>query len=117
MGESLTLTLRVPRKVSALEVQNGFVSARNESLYTRNGRVAELAVSINEGKAFTVALADEALARRYQVIPLPSDAGEVKTIRLTIQKVYPGTKDEDTCLSGLRLITPLTKEPKIMPAR
>jgi len=117
VGESLTLALRVPRRVSAIEVQNGFVSARNESLYARNGRVAELAVSINGGKPFTAALADEALARRYQVIPLPANAGEVKTIRLTIQKVYPGTKDEDTCLSGLRLITPLAREPKIMPAR
>jgi hypothetical protein len=117
IGESVTLTLRIPRKVSAISVQNGYCSDANESLYTKNGRVAEFAVSINDGKPFTAVIPDERLTRRGHLIPVPEDVGEVKTIKLTIQKVHAGSAYEDTCVSGIDLITPLEKEPKITQAR
>lgn len=117
IGESITLKLRIPRKVTAISVQNGYCNPENESLYTKNSRVQEFAVSINGGKPFTATIPDERLTRRGHLIPVPEDVGEVKTITLTIQKVYAGSAYEDTCISGIELITPLEKEPKITQAR
>jgi hypothetical protein len=117
VGESLTLKLRIPRKVSAISVRNGYAKWEKEELYYKNGRVAEFAVSINGGKPFTATIPDERLERRGHLIPIPEDVGEVKTITLTIQKVYPGSAYEDTCISDIELITPLEKEPKITQAR
>jgi hypothetical protein len=119
VGESLTLTLDQPRKVSRIGVRNGYVrrDGSTEELYSANNRVAEFAVSINGGKPFTAPLPDELLKRRLFFIPLPADAPPVKNIRLTIQKVYRGTKYRDTCVSAIRLVTPLEKAPKITPSR
>ncbi len=117
LGESLTLKLRIPRKVTAIAVQNGYCKPAKEELYTKNGRVAEFAIRINDGKPFTAAIPDERLERRGHLIPLQEDVGEVKTITLTIQKVHAGSAYEDTCISDVELITPLEKEPKITQAR
>jgi hypothetical protein len=119
VGESLTLTLDQPRKVSRIGVRNGYVrrDGSTEELYSANNRVAEFAVSINGGKPFTAPLPDELLKRRLFFIPLPTDTPPVKTIQLTIQKVYRGTKYRDTCVSAIRLVTPLEKAPKITPSR
>jgi hypothetical protein len=117
VGEGLTLNLRVPRRVSHLAIRNGYVKSGVEALYYQNGRVAEFAVSINGGKPFTASIPDERLARRFYLLPLPSDTGDVKTIELTIQKTYPGTAGEDTCISAIHLVTPLAKDPKVKPAR
>jgi hypothetical protein len=117
VGESLTLTLTAPRKVTHVALRNGLCKTDNPAVYERNGRVAEFGVSINGGKPFTAALRDERTMRHSQLIPLPQDAGEVKTIQLTIQKVYPGSNYQDTCISDIELISPLEKAPKITPAR
>jgi hypothetical protein len=117
VGESITLTLRTPRKVSFIAVQNGYCKFDDESAYSKNGRPAEFSISINDGKPFTAAMPDERLTRHEHLIPVPDDVAEVKTIKLTIQKVYPGTKYQDTCISDIDLITPLEKDPKITPAR
>ncbi len=117
VGEGLTLALRVPRRVSHIAVRNGYVKSDAEALYYQNGRVAEFAVSINGGAPFTATVPDERLTRRVYLIPLPANVGDVKTIDLAIQKTYPGTADDDTCLSSIYLVTPLPKDPKIKPAR
>lgn len=117
VGQSLTLTLTPPRKVTHLAIRNGLCKTGGEALYAKNGRVAEFGVSINGGKSFTVALRDERTVRHAQLIPLPEDAGEIKTIQLTIEKVYPGAQYRDTCISDIELISPLAKAPKITPAR
>ena len=117
VGESITLALRVPRKVAFVGIRNGYCKGEDDSLYLKNGRVAEFAVSVNGAAPFTAAIPDERLTRHLLRIPLPSGTGEVKTIKLTIQKVYPGSKFEDTAVSDIELIAPLEKAPKIQPAR
>lgn len=120
LGESLTLTLLQPRKLSHLAIRNGYLKGEGDparALYFANNRVAELGISINGAKPFTAHIPDEPLARSYYRIPLPADAPEVKTVQLTIEKVYRGTKHRDTCISGIELITPLGKKPKLTPVR
>jgi hypothetical protein len=119
VGESLTLALDRPRRISRIGVRNGYVkpdTAGDEDYYANN-RVAEFAVSINGGKPFTAALPDEPLHRRLFFLPVAANTPLVKTIQLTIQKVYRGTKYRDTCISRIVLAMPLEKGPKISPVR
>ena len=120
IGESLTLTLDQPRKVSHIAIRNGLVKSGENGgpdLYYANNRVAELGVSVNGGKPFTATVPDEFLFHPSYRIPLPLESPVVKTILLTIQKVHRGTKYRDTCISGIELITPLSKKPKLEPVR
>lgn len=114
VGEQLELKLRSPRKISHLGLRTGY--CKSESTYLNNARVAELAISVNGGEPFTVAIPDERLERHDFQVPLPGTP-EVKTIALKIQKVYPGNKHQDTCISELALVTPLEKKPQVTPAR
>ncbi len=116
VGEKLELKLRTPRKISHIGIRNGYARQESATAYLNNSRPAELGISVNGSAPFTVAIPDERLTRHKFQIPIP-DAPEVKTITLTIQKVYPGNKFQDTCISDLELVTPLEKKPAITPAR
>lgn len=116
VGEKLELKLRTPRKISHVGIRNGYAKQENMSAYLNNSRPSEFGVSVNGSTPFTVAIPDERLSRHHFEIPIP-DAPEVKTITLTIQKVYPGNKHQDTCISDIELVTPLEKKPQITPAR
>jgi hypothetical protein len=116
VGESLTLTLRPPRKVSQITVLNGYYDYRNAALSEQNGRVAEFAVSINGRRPYAAVLPQE-YGAHTNLIPVPAGAGAVETIKLTIRKVHPGTEFHDTCLSDITLVTPLAKKPYISPIR
>lgn len=114
IGEKLGLKLNTPRKVSHLGIRNGY--CKSETSYRNNGRIAELSIAVNDSEPFTVTIPDERLERHNFEIPLPGTP-EVKTLTLTIKKVYPGAKHSDTAISELELVTPLEKAPKITPAR
>ena len=44
-------------------------------------------------------------------------AKPVKSVKLTIEDVWKGTKHEDLCISGISLHVRLDKKPEIRPAR
>lgn len=115
VGESLLLTLKKPVKVRRVGIVNGF--ARSEELYRANGRVSSLKVSVNGKGEFGVTIPDERLEREMFYFDLPADSGLVKTIRLTIDSVYPGEQFDDTAISQVVLIIPLDKPPKVEPVR
>jgi hypothetical protein len=115
LGESLELKLKPARRLSHLAIRNGL--CKSESHYFANGRVAELAISINGKPPFLATIPDEFLSRNLYEIPLPKDAPEVRTLKLTIQKVYRGSKYADTCIDSIALVTPLSKPPKLEPTR
>ena len=50
-------------------------------------------------------------------IPITGYTKPVKKIRLTFEEVWPGTKFEDLCVSGVRLDVKLDKKPKLEPSR
>ena len=115
IGEGLDLTLERPEKLYQIGVINGY--ARTEALYSANGRVAELSVSLNGEKDFTVTVPDERLAHDIFWFGINGYDKPVKTVRLRINKVYRGTKYQDTCLTRVYLKTKLAKKPKVGPIR
>ncbi|RBP47332.1 hypothetical protein DES53_101129 [Roseimicrobium gellanilyticum] len=116
IGESITLTLPTPAKVRRAGIVNGL--ADSGELYFANSRVAKLDVSVNGGKPVRVELPDEMLSSERFYFDLPDTKGEaVKSVKLTIAEVYPGTKFEDTCISDVVLVVPLSKKPKLHPIR
>ena len=74
-------------------------------------------MSLNGEKDFAVTIPDEYLVREKYWFSLNGYDKPVKTVRLRINKVYPGTKYQDTCLSLVVLKTKLTKKPKRGPVR
>ena len=94
---------------------NGY--AQDQERYDANNRVKRLEVRVNDGKPFAVTVPDERLTVETYYFDLPEPHRDVKTITLTIAEVYKGTKFDDTCLTHLVLVTPLSKEPKLPPVR
>ncbi len=115
LGEGLDLTLDRPMRLHAVGIVNGFHKSRE--LYHANNRVAELSVSLNGEKDFVVTIPDEYLTSEQYWFPLNGYDKPVRTVRLRINKVYPGTKYQDTCISGITLKAKLSKTPKMGPVR
>lgn len=115
IGESLMLALAKPVKVDRVGIVNGYTKSRD--LYHANNRVMQLMVSVNGGKAIPVDLPDEILQQEHFWFDLPKAAEPVKTIRLEIAAVFPGTRYNDTAISDIVLLQHLSKAPKIQPAR
>lgn len=111
-GEWLELNANVPVMLDTLEITNGL--AASEALFRANNRIKKLDLTINGASPISVQLPD-------QIDPfdikLPPSQDVIRTIRLTIREVYPGTKFQDTCVSQIRLLRNLTKTPEITPAR
>lgn len=115
IGESVTLTLAQPAKLSRIGIANGYT--KSEDIYLKNNRVARLDVSINGGKSFPVEVPDERLTSELFYFDLPAPTEPVVSVKLTIAAVYKGTKYSDTALSEVVLVSPLEKEPKIRASR
>lgn len=115
IGETLTLTLARSSHVSRIGIVNGY--AKDQEKYDANNRVKKLEVRVNDGMPFAVTVPDERLTLETYYFDLPEPHRDVKTITLTIAEVHQGTKFDDTCLTHLVLVTPLSKEPKLPPVR
>ncbi|MGE5558596.1 MAG: NADase-type glycan-binding domain-containing protein [Bacillota bacterium] len=116
IGESLTIKLNNPTRLFQIGIIPG--CSKSESLYFANNRVAELEILINKSFRFTAVLPDDYVRysavspKAYRFIDL--DYGrEVKTIKLTIAKVYRGTKYRDTYISEILLRKKLDRKPEI----
>jgi hypothetical protein len=112
VGEWLQVEPPVPVLLDTLEITNGF--AASEALFRANNRIKKLDLSINGSGPVSVQLPDQ---MDPFDIKLPETENVIRTIRLTIREVYPGTKYQDTCISQIRLLRNLTKEPGVNPAR
>lgn len=115
LGESITLTLTKPAKVCRVGIVNGYT--KSPELYAANNRVMMFKVSVNDGKPFDVEIPDEYLKNEHFWFDLPKSSALVKTIKLEIAAIYPGTTYRDTAISNIELLVALDKEPKIQPAR
>lgn len=120
IGESLTITLPTPQRFDQVGIEPGY--AKSKTIYFANNRIRELAISVNGGPAVTATFPDEYVEfdattpKAYNWVDLPSKDG-VKTVTLTIRAVYPGSKDNDTCVSSVRLGKHLPKMPPIHGSR
>jgi hypothetical protein len=98
--------------LDTLQITNGL--ATSDSLFRANNRIKKIDLSVNGGDPVTVQLPDQMDPFN---IKLPESTDVVRTIRLTIRQVYPGAKYQDTCITRIRLLRNLTKEPEVHPAR
>ncbi len=118
IGESVTLTLKQPQKVTRLYIANGYrkdPTDKGREVFLNNNRVKRMSVSFDGGKPFQAILPDGLHERG--IIEVPKTFGPAKTIKLTIEEVYRGAKFRDTCISGVDLEVQLTKAPPIFPCR
>lgn len=87
-------------KESFLLIINGYISYEKPYLYEQNGRVEKLKVKgLKTGKEIVVDVLDTPHPQTVDI----SEINEAEDIRVTIEKVYPGTKYEDTCIHYLLL--------------
>ncbi len=112
VGEWLELTPAVPKPLNAIEIAPGM--AKSEELFKANARPKKIWVELNGEKRFSANIPDLEEAHR---IPILDYGKPVKKIRLTFEEVWPGTKFEDLCVSGIRLQVKLDKKPKLEPSR
>ncbi len=115
VGESITLTLKKPAKVSRVGIVNGY--AKSRELYTANNRTMNFKVSVNDGQPFNVEIPDEFLQEEHFWFDLPKSSALVKTIKLEIDTINPGSTYRDTAISDIKLLVPLENAPKIQPSR
>lgn len=117
IGESITLEVtRPPLPLAAIMIMPGYRRSENASLWTKNNRVAELEVTLNGEKTFTARIPDEKFTGNYPIL-VPDYATLVKTVKLVIKAVYPGSTAHDTCISAIRLKGKLAEKPTVQPAR
>jgi hypothetical protein len=111
-GQWIEIAATVPVLLDTFEITNGLTAS--ESLFRSNNRIKKLDLSVNNGEPQAVELPDQMDPFDIKLADSPDP---VRTIRLTIREVYPGTKYQDTCISRVRLFRHLTKEPQINPVR
>jgi len=124
IGESLTIILDEPRKVTEIGIVPGYT--KSEKLWYANNRVAKVEIIVNGSFTITKAFIDKynslppTSKEAYQLVSLEGFDEIVKSIRITLTKVYKGTKYEDTCISEIllreRLDDQKTAQP-VMPLR
>ena len=109
IGESLTLLVKKPLPLDTIKIRTGLGKSRE--LFEANSRPAELTVTLNSEFSFTAKLKDR---NRSQMIHLPESYRKpVKSVVLEIDKVFPGGKFSNTCISHLRLIGRLDGNPLV----
>lgn len=120
IGESLTLTLTKPLDISQIGIIPGY--HKSETLYFANNRVAALKIEINGESEINQDIPDEynynsaRSPKAYFYIDISKYNKPVKTLKLTITKVYKGNKYDDTCITSI-LLRKTIKDPKFQGSR
>jgi hypothetical protein len=111
-GEWLELRPDVSKPLAAIEIMPGYF--KSEGLFFANARPKKIQVLLNDEHRFVADVLDIMESCR---IPVIGYSKPVRKIRLTFQEVWPGTKFEDLCVTGVRLEVKLDKKPTIGPVR
>ncbi len=112
IGEWLELTPEVPKPLSAINLMPGYTMT--PELFAANARPRKILVELNGEQRFHAEIPD---APEWARIPVSGYTKPVKTIRLTFEDVWKGSKYEDLCVSGVSLDVKVDKKPKIQPSR
>jgi hypothetical protein len=121
LDEGITLTLTKPEHVNEIGIIPGY--AKSKSLYFANNRIQELEIVVNGNHVVKATLPDEYISygpyskKGYELIELGDYDGDAQTIALTVKKVYPGSKYNDTCISEILLRKRLKEKPQVQGAR
>ncbi|MBK1815330.1 hypothetical protein JIN84_06880 [Luteolibacter yonseiensis] len=112
IGEWLEIIPEVSKPLAAIEIWPGFTSS--EEYYQANARPKKISIDLNGEYQFSVDVPDRRESFR---IPIKGYSKPVDKLRMTFKEVWPGSKYEDLCVSGVKLHVRLDKKPKIQPAR
>ena len=84
-------------------IVNGY--AKNNDIWEKNARVKELKVYYGEAYMGTITLEDRMEPQYIDVsgVNMTVSNGREAVFRFEIADVYPGTKYEDTCLTGIQI--------------
>lgn len=112
IGEWLELKPVVPKPLTAISILPGYT--KEEELFKANARPKKILVEINGEHRFAVEVPDSAEAFEFPLVGYDKPA---RTVKLTFEDVWKGSRHEDLCVTGLRLHVQLDKKPTIQPAR
>ncbi len=89
--------------ITRICIVNGY--AKNKDIWEKNARVKELKVYYGEAYMGTITLEDCMEPQYIDVsgVNMTVSNGREATFRFEIADVYPGTKYEDTCLTGIQI--------------
>lgn len=110
-GEWLEFKPQVPKPLVAIEIYPGY--AKDDALFKANARPKKVLVTLNGKEEFTADIPDKSDVCRIPVM----FNDPVKTVRLTFQEVWKGSKHEDLCVSGVAFEVRVDSPPKISPSR
>ena len=82
-------------------IVNGY--AKTQKLWAENGRVKRLLMLI-DGQPYAYLELADTIKPQYFTLPekgIVAKGGDMLDCEFVIEEVYPGTKYEDTCLTGL----------------
>jgi hypothetical protein len=117
LGEALTLTVKPPAHISQIGIVPG--CGEDKEAWFSHSRIKELEVTVNGKYSATATLPDEYISfgpdswKGYELVDLPAYPGDATGIQLTIRSVYPGGKDQVTCISEILLRQQLKTKPDV----
>lgn len=117
LGESLKLTTKPRAHISQVGIVPG--CGEDKQAWFTHSRIKELVVTVNGKYRVTATLPDEYISFRpdswkgYELVNLPAYPGEATEIQLTIRSVYPGDRDQVTCISEILLRQQLRTRPNV----
>jgi hypothetical protein len=117
LGESLMLEIKPPAHITQVGIMPG--CGANKAEWFSHSRIKELEVAVNGRYVGKSTLPDEYISfwpdssKAYEIIDLPPYTGDATEIQLTIRGVYPGTKDQVSCISEVLLRQRLKEKPNV----
>lgn len=111
VGEWLEISPDVPTALRAVVLSSGYGYG---DLFSFNARPKRMTLVLNGEKSYDFPIMDQPDPQRFF---LPDYSKPVSKIKITFTEVYPGSKYEDMCVSGLSLVSGLSKKPAITPSR
>lgn len=111
IGEWLELKPEVAKPLTGIGIKPGY---NKDDLFKANARPKKIQVELNGEHRFSANIPD---SPDEFVIPVTGYKAAVKTVKLTFEDAWKGSRYEDLCVSSLQLHVQLDKKPKIQPAR
>jgi len=117
LGESLMLEITPPTHITQVGIMPG--CGANKAEWFNHGRIKEVEVIVNGKYTAGTNLPDEYISFRpdsrkaYEMIDLPPYTGNATEIQIIVRGVYPGKKDQVTCISEVLLRQRLAEKPSV----
>src|SRR5437867_7689579 len=94
IGESVTLNVKRPLPLYGILIQPGYYEYDEKEPWSKNNRVAQLEITLNDEHTFTASIPDEHFEMPY-LIRVRDYTKPINKIRLVIKSVYRGTQFRD----------------------